>query len=154
MHTQAPAIDWTRFSQGQLSDAMWQKFLGLVSLCHLYRSQKSDVRDIANTPLGRPLYPESRYKQNKRRREHARGLNEAEGHMYQTAHRVAYQLCDMASLIEGRMYRPDVTLCDALWEAVLPFPTLTKDGAWLPPSMILMPLKNCREIPRPLLRGG
>jgi hypothetical protein len=41
----SPSIDWTRFAQGTVSDAMWHAFLDLVSLCHCVEHWRQEAHE-------------------------------------------------------------------------------------------------------------
>ncbi len=123
-----PAIDWTQFSQGTLSDGVWHHFCQLVQLCHAHQHWHEAARKIRLSPPGASFYgQESKYQRNKRRHEWKREIERAEGHMYRAAYLAAEKICAMSYLLtpndEGT---PDWNLYWALRLAVQHQPNHTQ----------------------------
>ncbi len=95
-----PQIDWTRFRQGGLADAFWQRFKQLVMLCHAYKHWDDASNEAARTRPPKPFYPESRYGRSKRLAEHARGVEEIRDHKYRAAYLACDKIAELSKLFE------------------------------------------------------
>jgi hypothetical protein len=119
-----PSIDWTKFKQGPVSDAVWSDFRDLVQLCHAYRHWKEETRTRQASPPVRPMYPESGYKRRKRREERRLEIRRAEDHMFRAAYLAADKLAMMSNWLDrdSEHNAADSKLYLALRFAIAPFP--------------------------------
>jgi hypothetical protein len=53
-----PAIDWERFKQGPVSDAVWDQFKQVVIWCHAFRHWTEDARAKRSSPPICTIFPE------------------------------------------------------------------------------------------------
>jgi hypothetical protein len=106
-----PPIDWSRFQQGGLSDAMWRHFRELVRFCNAHRHWEEAARQARST----------------RGREQKNAIDECKGRMYRAAFRVQEEMSTMATLISDEdVEKPDGVLYFALRRAIAPFPNHEK----------------------------
>ena len=95
----APPIDWSRFTQGAVSDRIWRAFKNLVILCHCVEHWREERRSLRMTRQPLPLYPESPYMRKKRDDEWKRPITECENRMHRAAYLADSTLAAMSHLI-------------------------------------------------------
>jgi hypothetical protein len=95
----SPAIDWSRFAQGAVSDPMWRSFKGLVRLCHCVEHWREARRSLRLTRAPQPFYtPETRYARRKREDEWKQPIRECETHMHRAAYLADERVAEMSHL--------------------------------------------------------
>jgi hypothetical protein len=95
-----PAVNWSRFAQGAVSERIWRSFSQLVQLCHAHEHWKRAAQQIRLSPPGAPIYgSESKYQRNKRRDEWKREIQSAEGHMHRAGFLAAEMIASMSYLL-------------------------------------------------------
>jgi hypothetical protein len=108
-----PGIDWARFDQGAISDAMWGHFRNVVMLCHAYEHWKANANETRLTPPRSYVgMPEGKREQKKRRDEWKRNIDVKEGHMHRAAFLASEQIALMSYLLtnddkdtaDGKLY--------------------------------------------------
>jgi hypothetical protein len=96
----APRIDWSRFSQGAVSDRMWNAFKDLVQLCYCVEHWRELFRSQSLTRAPQPYYtPESRHMRKKRLDEWKRPIKGSENHMHRAAYLADSKVADVSYLI-------------------------------------------------------
>lgn len=108
-----PSIDWSRFDQGAISDAMWGHLRNVVMLCHACEHWKSVAYETRLTPPRSYVgIPESKREQKKRRDEWNRNIDVKDGHMHRAAFLASEQIALMSYLLtdddkdkaDGKLY--------------------------------------------------
>jgi hypothetical protein len=98
----SPTIDWSRFTQGHISDPMWRSFKDLVQLCHCAEHWRELARSQRfNTRPPTPIHKESPYMRRKRRDEWERPIREMESHFHRAAHLADEKVAEMSYLISA-----------------------------------------------------
>lgn len=98
----SPDIDWSRFSQGSVSDQMWRSFKDLVLLCHCVEHWRETRRSLRLTRAPQPFYtPETSYARRKRQDEWKRPIRDSENHMHRAAYLAEEKVAEMSYLIKA-----------------------------------------------------
>jgi hypothetical protein len=96
----SPAIDWSHFAQGAVSDPMWRSFKDLILLCHCVEHWRETRRSLRLTRPPQPFYtPETRYARKKRQDEWKRPIMDCETHMHRAAYLADEKIAGMSYLI-------------------------------------------------------
>jgi hypothetical protein len=94
-----PTIDWSRFTQGAVSDGMWRAFTDLVTLCHCEQHWR-EVRDALRlTRSPRPLHRESPHMRQKRLDEWKRPITDYENRMHRAAYLAVEKVVGMSQTL-------------------------------------------------------
>ena len=110
----SPAIDWSRFAQGDISDPMWHGFRGLVVLCHEVKYRGETSRSLRLTKPFRPLDPESPAMKKKRLDQWKQPIKDSDAKMHRAAYLASAKLAEMRGLIVDKG-EPD----SKLWRAAV-----------------------------------
>ncbi|MET4297155.1 hypothetical protein ABIB06_007930 [Bradyrhizobium sp. LB8.2] len=95
-----PYIDWTRFDQGPISDAMWNHFRNVVMLCHTCEHWKAAANATRLAPPRSYVgMPESIGDQKRRKNEWKRSIEVQDGHMHRAAFLASEQIALMSYLL-------------------------------------------------------
>jgi hypothetical protein len=93
-----PDINWDHFDQGDLHARFWKPFTELVMLCHSFKHWDEAAKMARRQRPSAPLYPDTRYGKEKRRKEHKDEIKGHEDHQYGAAYLAAEKLGEMYSL--------------------------------------------------------
>jgi hypothetical protein len=109
-----PAIDWSRFVQGPVSDSMWLSFMSLVQLCRCVEHWHNTARTLrAATRPRQPDYkPATSYAIRKLRNEWEKPIKDYEARMHRASYLANEKLAEMSHLA-GDEGTPDWKLCTA-----------------------------------------
>jgi len=127
-----PTIDWSKFKQGGVSDAMWRGFCDVVQLCHAREYWREAAEKRRLTRLPKSMNRESEYTRRKRRNEWKAQGDRLVGHMNCAGHRIQEKMAQLSTLFEASdQGKPDWTMWFALRLAVRdqPFHERSRSGA-------------------------
>jgi hypothetical protein len=119
-----PSIDWTKFKQGPVSNAMWSDFRELVQLCHAYRHWQEAAQSQQASLPGSTTYSERSHMRSRRRRERRVENRQIEGHMLRAAYLAAEKMAVMSKRLGPDREHPaaDYKLYLTLLLAIAPLP--------------------------------
>lgn len=113
-----PTLDMEAFVQGPVSNDVWSAFIDAVRLCHSFKYWSAAARLYARTGPPAPIYNESAYKRQKRRREHLLETKGIENKKYRAAYLAGSKLWVIDTIAESRKGSPDWVLSRGLITAV------------------------------------
>lgn len=97
----SPAIDWSRFEQGALSDQAWNLFKAVVQLSHAHGHWAKVAQEIRLSPPRQLVFPSETKQQHKKRQDAwKRDIERAEGHMHRAAFLAAERIAALSYLVK------------------------------------------------------
>ncbi|MGB0084630.1 MAG: hypothetical protein WBP94_04555 [Rhodomicrobiaceae bacterium] len=115
-----PAIDWTRFQQGGISDGGWQIFGEIVQLSWAWKHWDKAAQAALFSRPPAPLYRESDYMRRKRKQEWQRSIDRLKGHKMGAAFLAAERVNALGAIGSRQEGTPDWYLSLAIYQSLGP----------------------------------
>ena len=106
-----PEIEWARFKQGSVSDAVWNRLRRVVILCHAFRHWDQDAGAKRSSPPRHLIFPEESSQDFKgRQAQWKRDIEQSETYKHRAKHLASDEVAKLAFLgtnAEGTKGTPD-----------------------------------------------